>query len=69
MKASASAGVLLSATGKADDGLAEHAAHAGFLGRLRHHVLEVVHVGEGGGAGEQHFEAAEARAPADEIRR
>ena len=54
---------------EADDRLAEHAAHARFLGRLRHHVLEVVHVGEGGGAAEQHFQAAEARAPADEIGR
>ena len=55
--------------GEADDGLAQHAAHAGLFGHFRHHVLEVVHVGEGGGAAKQHFEAAEARAPAHEIGR
>ncbi len=28
----------------------------GFFGRFRHHVLEIIHVGEGGGAGQHHFE-------------
>ena len=52
-----------------DDGFAQHAAHAGFFRRFGHHILEVVHVGESGGAGEHHFEAAEARSPAHEIGR
>ena len=55
--------------GEADDGLAQHAAHSGLLGHFRHHVLEVVHVGEGGGPAQQHFEATQARAPAHELRR
>ena len=54
---------------EADDGLPEHAAHARLFGRLGHHVLEVVHVGEGGCAAEQHFSAGEARSPADEVGR
>ena len=52
---------------EADDGFAQHAAHAGFFGGFGHHVLEVVHVDERGGAGEQHFQARQARAPEHEI--
>ena len=54
---------------EADNGLAQHAAHPGFLGHFRRHVLEVVHVGKGGGSAEQHFQRGQARAPADEVGR
>ncbi len=55
--------------GKSDNGFSENAADAGLLCGLGHHFLEVVHIGEGGGAGEQHYEGCEAGAPADEIGR
>ncbi len=45
------------------------AAHAGFFGRLRRAILEVVHVDERGGARQHHLQARQARAPQYEIRR
>ena len=47
---------------------AEHAAQPGFFSRLGDRVLEIVHVDVGGGAGKRHFEARQARPPADEFR-
>ncbi len=53
--------------GEVDDGLAQHAAHAGFFCYTRDHILEVIHVGVGGDAAAQHFQDAEARAARDEV--
>ena len=52
---------------KADDRLAQDAAHAGSFRRLGHVILKVVHISNGGGSAAQHFEQAEARRPGDEI--
>ena len=54
---------------EADDGFADHAAHPGLFSGLGDNVLEVVHIGVRGRAAEQHFEAGQSRAPADEIGR
>ena len=45
----------------------ENAAQARFFGRLGDRVLEVVHVGVRGGAGQRHFEARQAGTPADKL--
>ena len=49
------------------DRFAEHAAHAGFLGHARDHVLEVIHVGVRGNTAAQHFQDPQPRAPENEI--
>ena len=49
-----------------DEGRAQHAPEARLLGRLRHLLLEVVHVHEGGGAGVDHLQGGQARGGLDE---
>ena len=68
-RASASAGVLASATGKLDDRLTEHAAQAGRLRLARDLLLEVVHVREGRRARLDHLERGQPRARAHELGR
>ena len=60
-------GSLRVGNGKADDRFAKHAAHARLLRGFGDTILEVIHVGEGSGAREHHFEAGQARAPENEI--
>ena len=52
---------------EAEERFAQHAAHAGGARFFRHDVLIEVHIGVSGGAGQQHFQAGQARAPADEV--
>ncbi len=53
---------------ESDDGLAQNASHAALFRCLRDQVLEIVHVGEGRGTAEKHFETRQAGAPANEVR-
>ena len=47
-----------------DEGFAQHAAHAGFLGLFRDGIFEVIHVREGGHAGTDLLSRGETRSPA-----
>ena len=51
-----------------DQGLPEVAADAGLLAGLRNAILEVVHIEEGRGAGEEHLGDAVERTPVHEFR-
>ena len=58
---------LIVGRGEIDESFAQHAAHAGGFGLLRHRVFEVIHVGESRDAAANLFRRRQARAPADEL--
>ena len=58
---------LIVGSGEADHRFAQHAAHARLLGDFGNRVLEIIHVGIGGGARQRHLKQGQTRTPADEF--